>query len=236
MPLEKSIYGSLPIVMKLKPINQQVVTVVRATSGIGRITALRFAERGAKLLVSGRSEEKLASLSQDVQKLGGDVTTIVADVSDFEQVKAIADQAIAVYGRLDTWVSLILRSGTTLSRSWESGRLGFRPTTILGWWQMQFCTQQPMQPVITMLAMRARYSLHYNGSLLVLSIPYCWPLASIYSAVMSLNRRKIATMFMTLSPKKPESMEISKSGLCPAFLIGSREHLWPETPSQYVKY
>lgn len=90
--------------MTLKPIDQQVVAVVGATSGIGRITALRFAEKGAKLVVSGRSEEKLASLRQEIQKLGREVTTVVADVSDFEQVNAIADQTVAVHGRLDTWV------------------------------------------------------------------------------------------------------------------------------------
>ncbi|MHC5822454.1 MAG: SDR family oxidoreductase, partial [Nostoc sp.] len=36
--------------MQLKPINQQVVSVVGASSGIGRITALEFARRGAKVV------------------------------------------------------------------------------------------------------------------------------------------------------------------------------------------
>jgi short-subunit dehydrogenase len=48
--------------MQLKPINQQVVAVVGASSGIGREAALEFAKRGAKLVVSARSESKLASL------------------------------------------------------------------------------------------------------------------------------------------------------------------------------
>lgn len=88
----------------LKPIDQQVVAVAGATSGIGRITALRFAEKKAKLVIAGRSEEKLATLSHEIQRLGGDVTSVLADVSVFEQVKAIADRAIEAYGRLDTWV------------------------------------------------------------------------------------------------------------------------------------
>lgn len=90
--------------IQLKPINQQVVAVVGASSGIGRETALRFANRGAKVIVSARSESGLLSLVQEIQNLGGEATAIVADVSDFEQVKAIADKAAAVYGRLDTWV------------------------------------------------------------------------------------------------------------------------------------
>jgi NAD(P)-dependent dehydrogenase (short-subunit alcohol dehydrogenase family) len=90
--------------MQLKPINQQVVAVVGASSGIGREAALQFAKRGAKLVVSGRSESKLASLVDEIRGFGSEVTTVVADVTVFEQVKAIADRTVEVYGRLDTWV------------------------------------------------------------------------------------------------------------------------------------
>jgi NAD(P)-dependent dehydrogenase (short-subunit alcohol dehydrogenase family) len=90
--------------MQLKPINQQVVAVVGASSGIGRETALQFAKRGAKVVVSGRSESKLASLVDEIRGFGGEATASVADVTVFEQVKAIADRTVEVYGRLDTWV------------------------------------------------------------------------------------------------------------------------------------
>lgn len=89
---------------QLKPINQQVVAVVGASSGIGRETALQFAKRGAKVVVSARSEPGLLSLVDEIRRNGGDATAIVADVSDFQQVKAIADKTVEVYGRLDTWV------------------------------------------------------------------------------------------------------------------------------------
>ena len=89
---------------QLKPINQQVVVIVGASSGIGRDTALKFAARGAKVVVAARSEPGLASLVEVIQKAGGEATYIIADVSDFDQVKAIADKAIEVYGRIDTWV------------------------------------------------------------------------------------------------------------------------------------
>ncbi|MBW4469911.1 MAG: SDR family oxidoreductase [Stenomitos rutilans HA7619-LM2] len=90
--------------MQLKPIEQQVVAIVGASSGIGREAALRFAQRGAKVVVSARSEAGLNSLVNEIHQLGGDATAVVADVSDFEQVQAIADKTIAVYGGLDTWV------------------------------------------------------------------------------------------------------------------------------------
>ena len=90
--------------MQLKPIAQQVVAVVGASSGIGRETALQFAKRGAKLVVSARSESKLASLVDEIRSFGSEAIPVVAEVSVFEQVKAIADRTVEVYGRLDTWV------------------------------------------------------------------------------------------------------------------------------------
>jgi NAD(P)-dependent dehydrogenase (short-subunit alcohol dehydrogenase family) len=91
-------------VTQLKPIAQQVVAIVGASSGIGRETALEFAKRGAKVVVSARSEQGLASLVEEIQRFNGEATYIVADVSDFQQVKAIADKTVHFYGRLDTWV------------------------------------------------------------------------------------------------------------------------------------
>jgi NAD(P)-dependent dehydrogenase (short-subunit alcohol dehydrogenase family) len=92
--------------MQLKPINQQVVAVVGASSGIGRETALQFARQGAKVVVSARSQAGLESLVEEIRQAGGDAISVVADVTDFAQVQAIADQAVAQYGRLDTWVHL----------------------------------------------------------------------------------------------------------------------------------
>ena len=90
--------------IKLKPIEEQVVVVVGATSGIGRLTAQRFAERGAKVVVVGRDEPALATLMQEVHSRGGEAISVTADVSDYAQVQAIAYQALAAFDRIDTWV------------------------------------------------------------------------------------------------------------------------------------
>ena len=92
--------------MKLKPVGEQVVVVMGASSGIGRETALRFAKSGAKVVVAARSEAGLRSLEDEIGELGGEVTTMVADVCEFEQVEAVAQSAVEEYGRLDTWVHL----------------------------------------------------------------------------------------------------------------------------------
>jgi NAD(P)-dependent dehydrogenase (short-subunit alcohol dehydrogenase family) len=92
--------------MRLKPVEEQVVVLMGASSGIGRESAARFARRGAKVVVSARGEEGLASLVEEIRRGGGQATAVVADTSDFEQVKAVADRAVEEYGRLDTWVHL----------------------------------------------------------------------------------------------------------------------------------
>ena len=92
--------------MQLKPVEEQVVVLMGASSGIGRETALRFAKRGAKVVVSARGKQGLDSLVEEIRRNGGAATAVVADTSDFNQVKAVADRAVEEYGRLDTWVHL----------------------------------------------------------------------------------------------------------------------------------
>ncbi len=90
--------------MQLKPINQQVVVIVGATSGIGRAAALRFGEQGARLLVSSRSQDELDALVAEISARGGHAIAFAADTSDFDQVQTLANTAAKSFGRIDTWV------------------------------------------------------------------------------------------------------------------------------------
>ncbi len=90
---------------RLKPINEQVVAIAGAASGIGRESALRFAERGAKVFVAARSEPGLTSLVNDITARGGQAALATCDVADFAQVEATADAAEGAHGRIDTWVN-----------------------------------------------------------------------------------------------------------------------------------
>lgn len=92
--------------MNLKPINQQVVVLLGASSGIGRDAALQFAKRGAKVVVSARSKEGLASLVEEIYQQGGEAIAVPCDASDYNQVKELADKAADRFGRIDTWVHL----------------------------------------------------------------------------------------------------------------------------------
>ncbi len=90
--------------INLKPVGAQVAVVFGASSGIGRLTALEFAKKGAKVCVAARSEDGLKSLVAEIEASGGDAFYVTADAADFEQVKAVADKTVERYGRLDTWI------------------------------------------------------------------------------------------------------------------------------------
>lgn len=92
--------------VELKPINEQVVVVLGASSGIGRETAVRFARRGAKVVAAARGEEGLDSLIEEIRADGGEAIAVQCEAAEFEQVKAVAEQAVETYGRIDTWVHL----------------------------------------------------------------------------------------------------------------------------------
>ncbi|MFL5576151.1 MAG: SDR family oxidoreductase [Gemmatimonadaceae bacterium] len=92
--------------MRLKPVQEQVAVILGAASGIGRETALRLAERGAKVVVAARSEPGLKSLVDEIVARGGQGAYAVCDVADFAQVEAVADTAVRAFGRIDTWVNV----------------------------------------------------------------------------------------------------------------------------------
>lgn len=102
--------------MQRKPVSEQVIVVMGASSGIGRETTLRFAKKGAKLVVSSRNQNDLNSLVAEIEREGGKAVAIAADVADSEQVKKVADKAVTEYGRLDTWVHV---AATSIYASFE---------------------------------------------------------------------------------------------------------------------
>lgn len=90
--------------ISLKPISVQTVVVFGASSGIGRVTALEMAKRGAKVCVAARSVEGLKTLVEEIEESGGEAFYVKADAAVFDEVKAVADLCVERYGRIDTWI------------------------------------------------------------------------------------------------------------------------------------
>lgn len=75
--------------------------VTAAGAGIGRASALSLAEAGAKVMVSDVSEESGQETVQMIKDNGGEAQFFKCDVSDEEQVEALVDETVAVFGKLD---------------------------------------------------------------------------------------------------------------------------------------
>ncbi|WP_137283573.1 SDR family oxidoreductase [Halorussus salinisoli] len=89
----------------LKPLEEQVVVITGASSGIGLATARMATERGARVVLAARSEDALRELTEEITQSGGEATYVVADVSDRDDVREIARTARDAYGGFDTWVN-----------------------------------------------------------------------------------------------------------------------------------
>ena len=87
--------------MELK---DKVVVVTGSTRGFGLAIARAFAEAGAKVVVTGRSQEALDRALNGMQA-GGRVAGFLVDVRDEAQVHALAQQVIEKFGRFDVWIN-----------------------------------------------------------------------------------------------------------------------------------
>lgn len=91
--------------MHFKPLNEQVVLITGASSGIGRQSAVRFAREGARVILVARNEEALADAVREIEGDGGQAVYAVADVAEVDQLKSAAEKGVARFGRIDTWVN-----------------------------------------------------------------------------------------------------------------------------------
>ena len=91
--------------VKLKKLEDQVMVITGASSGIGLVTARMAAKRGARLVLNARNDSALRQIVDEINVAGGKAIAVVGDVGEFEDVKRIADEAIRQFGGFDTWVN-----------------------------------------------------------------------------------------------------------------------------------
>src|SRR3972149_4746591 len=83
----------------------KVAIITGASRGFGKVFALRFAEEGAKLLLTTASLERAKDTVKEVKAKGGEVAIMEADISHEDAGKKIAEKVMQQYGRVDILVN-----------------------------------------------------------------------------------------------------------------------------------
>jgi NAD(P)-dependent dehydrogenase (short-subunit alcohol dehydrogenase family) len=79
----------------------KIVLVTGGTSGIGKATALAFAEAGAKVVITGRREKEGAEVAAEITKNGGTAAFVRADIAKDADVMKAIDFVVSTHNRLD---------------------------------------------------------------------------------------------------------------------------------------
>src|ERR1700746_507061 len=89
----------------MSTMNNPVILITGALTGIGRATAIAFAQEGARIIISGRHEDAGQALAAELRDIGGEGEFIRADVRDEDDVRALVDRTVARFGQLDAAVN-----------------------------------------------------------------------------------------------------------------------------------
>lgn len=86
-------------------IENKVVAITGASSGLGEATARHLASLGARVVLGARRTEKLETIAADIRAEGGQAETITMDVTKPGDVQAFVDKAVSAYGQLDVIIN-----------------------------------------------------------------------------------------------------------------------------------
>jgi NAD(P)-dependent dehydrogenase (short-subunit alcohol dehydrogenase family) len=85
----------------LHPLAGKVILITGGTSGIGRASALRMAEYGARITIAARSAGPLEEVAREVESRGTEAAVVPTDVTDPEQCRRAIETTVGRFGRLD---------------------------------------------------------------------------------------------------------------------------------------
>ncbi len=89
----------------MNQITGKSIIITGASSGIGEASAILLAQKGAKLTLAARREDRLVELVKKITAAGGEAIYVVTDVTDRQQVEAMVESAVTAYGQVDVLIN-----------------------------------------------------------------------------------------------------------------------------------
>jgi len=86
-------------------IENKVVVITGASSGIGEATARHLAGHGAKVVLGARRVERLGALVSDIEAAGGQALAVATDVTNRTDVATLLDASVKAFGRIDVLIN-----------------------------------------------------------------------------------------------------------------------------------
>jgi 1-deoxy-11beta-hydroxypentalenate dehydrogenase len=103
----------------MQDLKGKVAVVTGAASGIGRALATRFLAEGMAVVMADFASDALADVAEELRSGGGDVETVVTDVTDPDAVDALANAAYDCFGQVDVLCANVGIMGPDLAPAWE---------------------------------------------------------------------------------------------------------------------
>lgn len=126
--------------------SDKVVIVTGASSGIGLASARLFAQRGAKVVIAARNEEKLLQIEKELSLTAGEAYAVRTDVQSEDDCKNLIRKTIEKYGRIDV---LVNNAGISMRAMFKDLDLSvIKRSMDVNFWGTVFCTKYALPYIL----------------------------------------------------------------------------------------
>ena len=124
----------------------KVVVITGATSGIGKALAYAFSEKGAKVVMGARTYDKLLEIAEDIKRNGGEIAFAQTDISKEEDCKNLILTAVEMFGKIDI---LINNAGISMRALFIDTQTHVIETLMnVNFWGTIYCTKYALPHVL----------------------------------------------------------------------------------------
>ena len=136
-------------------IENKVVIITGASSGIGKALAYEFVKNNAKVSLAARRVERLEEVKKDIEKAGGECIIVKTDVTKEEDCKRLIEKTVEHYGTVDM---LINNAGISMRALFIDLDLDvIRKVMDVNFWGTVYCTKYALPYLLKQKAMNCKF-------------------------------------------------------------------------------